>query len=417
MKKIARRLLSNTKKKKVLLALFVLFISLFLLVKISAAAEMDKLIDKLVEKGILTRDEAKQIIVEVEQENKLKPDTVKSAETIKLKGDLRIRYQNEEDGDELKNRQRGRYRARLGAETKVNSNTSAALGLVAGENDPRSRNLTFQNYFETPGMRLDYAYTTYKAYPWATAEVGKMKEVRKLVFSPSDLLWDSDINPEGASVLFSKKVNNKFSLFANTGVWILDESSRQPDPFMCVLQPGFQYELSNDSYFKAGATYYGFKNVIGSSPEHSSGTNTREGGTLKYNYSAWNPTVELAFKFPFGFKSIPFLSLYGEYIKNPSPPVDNTGYVAGFRFGHKKVLNANEWQIGYSYRFLASDAWLDTFPDSDIFGGSTNVRGSEITLFYGLNENSYLGVDYYMVSRIEGDDKRNLLQLDWNLKF
>jgi len=50
-------------------------------------------------------------------------------------------------------------------------------------------------------------------------KAGKIKSIKKLLFRPSDLLWDSDINPEGISLLLNNKVNN-FDLFMNTGFWM-----------------------------------------------------------------------------------------------------------------------------------------------------------------------------------------------------
>ena len=46
--------------------------------------------------------------------------------------------------------------------TKLDEEVKVGFGLASGTNDPRSTNQSFTNSFETPDIRLDYAYATYK---------------------------------------------------------------------------------------------------------------------------------------------------------------------------------------------------------------------------------------------------------------
>ena len=110
-----------------------------------------------------------------------------------------------------------------------------------------------RNTFQTPDIRLDYAFAEYSAAPWLTLYGGKFKR-KPVVWQPSDLLWDSDINPEGGAITINKGLMSNLDLFFNTGVFVLDESSSDTsDPMMYSVQPGFNWKISDDD----GITYSG----------------------------------------------------------------------------------------------------------------------------------------------------------------
>lgn len=128
------------------------------------AGEIDTLVDKLVEKEFLTPVEAQIILDETKQEVAKEVAEGKSyalpkwVQMMKLKGDLRLRYQwNKKKSSE--ERHRGRYRFRLGAETKVIDNVKVGFGLATGGTDPRSTNQTMGNTFETPDIVFANSYT------------------------------------------------------------------------------------------------------------------------------------------------------------------------------------------------------------------------------------------------------------------
>src|SRR4030095_4112240 len=121
------------------------------------AQSADALIDKLVEKGILTvkeanelREEADKSFTHAYQVKSGMPDWVDS---FKLNGDLRLRY----DGIYIDNpafvdRNRLRYRLRFGATAVMKDNFEVGLRLMSGEgttiagvSDPISGNTTFDN--------------------------------------------------------------------------------------------------------------------------------------------------------------------------------------------------------------------------------------------------------------------------------
>lgn len=329
-----------------------------------------------------------------------------------FKGDLRLRYQSNKR-QETKGRHRGRIRARLGADVKVTDEIKVAAGLATGGTDPRSTNQTLQNTFETPDIRLDYAYGQYKPLSWVTLKGGKIKGMP--FWKPSDLLWDSDINPEGGGAQLKYSLRPNVGVFFNTSCFILDESgSDTSDPFMYVVQPGFDVKVMDFINLKAAVTYYGFSHVKGTTLDYSSGTNTLFAGGLMYNYDSIGGSAELGFKKPFKVDFIPYIAALGEYINNPDPSSGNDGFLVGLKVGSEKVSKKGQWQAKYLYRRLKRDAFLDTFPDSDFYDGQTNVKGHEVIFEYGLFKHVILGLDYYYTQPIEGITKlrENLFQFD-----
>jgi len=114
------------------------------------AGEVDILINKLVEKGILNQSDAKQLIMEMQKESARQEDAVKrlasetATETVQketkaveskipkwvqnttFKADFRLRYQHEQRDDSGKpDRDRFRFRWRMDADSKINDEWKA----------------------------------------------------------------------------------------------------------------------------------------------------------------------------------------------------------------------------------------------------------------------------------------------------
>ncbi|MEK6567298.1 MAG: putative porin [Candidatus Omnitrophota bacterium] len=398
----------------------------------AATTQVDALIEKLVEKGILDRQESIKLKSEIAEDEKivreegLKQSLPAWVREMKLKGDFRLRYQYEKKKGSNTNagntteRDRARIRFRLGAETKVNDQTKVLFGLATGGTDPRSTNQTLENSFELKDIRLDYVYGEYAPFSWASFLGGRMKNP---LWEPGDLLWDTDVNPEGLAAKFKGKVNNRLETYLNTGAFVLDENAAASDPWIFVLQPGLKWKVNDKTTLNVANAYYGSSQVRGAILDHSAGSNTNNGRRgLLYGLSAFSPSVELAVKDPLQFMGIglPYASFFGEYAHNL--PSADSGYLAGLKIGHEKVSNARQWQLRYFYTMLATNAWLDTLPDSDRYGGRTGIRGHELLLTYGLGKNWSLDLDYYRtdLTTTHADTAaktENLFQADLNFKF
>jgi hypothetical protein len=356
------------KKWLVLLGSMIMVLQIFLLPV--EAGEVDILVDKLVEKGILSKEDAQDVLQEVKAEAKKERDAVvqetKAAlqndgmsltadlpgwiRNTRFKGAFRLRYQyNERRGKA--DRHRGRYRLRLGLVTKVNDKIKLHFGLTTGSSDPRAANQTMQDSFSTEDIRLDYAYATYKPYSWVEIIGGKFENP---IWRTSELMWDNNIRPEGAAATF-KRACGSVELFLVAGVWVLDErSSDENDPMMFVLQPGMKFGLGENAYFKNAVTFYEFNNVQGYELDYSTGSNSREAGGLKHDFDSIAYSAELGLYT--SIDEVPFCALYGDAVKNTNVSDNDVGYLIGFKFGDKKVSKPHQWQAKMSYRRLERDA-------------------------------------------------------------
>ncbi|MDD5566149.1 MAG: putative porin [Candidatus Omnitrophica bacterium] len=401
----------------------------------SHAGEIDLLLQKLVDKGVLTPGEAQQVRTETKEEMRKEIVQGKSEtlpgwlQTMKLKGDFRFRVQNNHPktaGQSENERLRARIRLRLGLEAKVNDQLLVAAGFATGTTDTssadaaRSTNQTLGDSFAKKAINLDYAYAQYTPVGWAVFTAGKMK---LLPWEPADLIWDTDITPEGAAVQLSKNINSKTTIFFTSMLGVIDElSSESSDPVMYVLQPGVQYQLSDTVSLKGAFSYYDFANIKGRALDGSTGTNSHSSGSyLRYNYRPISPAIEIGIKEPFKAIGInvPYASLFGEYVNNIAISSKNkSGYALGFKVGAEKIQKWGDWDLKYIYAMLEKDAVPDILPDSDRYGGKTGIRSHEVMFNYGLSKNTFFGVDVYRSWALaSAQAPETIVQLDWNMKF
>ena len=404
----------------------------------SRAGEVDILINKLVEKKILSQSEASQLLDEMQKEMSRQKEEIKQmaseaakaeakgasvklpswVENTKFKGDFRLRYQREDtENDGIPARTRARIRLRAGVESKVNDQWKAGFGLATGGTDPRSTNQTLDNEFETPDIRLDYAYAKYSPNKMISISGGKIKNP---IWGAKDLLWDGDITPDGVAAGIETKISPNVEFFATPAFFILEEfANSKKDPAMGLIQPGINWKVTDKVNFKIAGTYYDFYNVKGSNMAvHSSGTNSTVGGLWIYDYDSIAADAELGVKLS---GMLPYFGLFGQYV-NSDASADNTGWLAGFKAGHKSVKDMGQWQFVYNYRKLEKDAWPDWLPDSDFYGGGTGVKGSEFEFTIGLYKNVTFGIDYYMTEPIRLapgalSQDQTILQADLVVKF
>jgi hypothetical protein len=409
------------------------------------AGETDLLLQKLVEKGVLTGSEAQEMKVQMQEQTKkeiaegIHPTLPSWVQTMKLKGDFRLRYQMDRSKDNSgarTDRHRGRMRLRLGVDSKVNEKLMVGFGIATGISDAsssnkdraRSTNQSFDNSFSKHPINLDYAFTKYTAANWLSLIGGKM-QLKDALWEPGDLIWDTDITPEGVAFDFNKKIDSGLAVWLKSGVFIIDEiSGSNDDPYMVHLQPGVDIQLTDKISLKTAVSGE-YASVKANPLENSGNSNTRSASNSAWptgNYFTVSPAFEVNVKEPFkdlglSFLNIPNLRVFGEYVENTADlAVDDemSGYMAGIGLGAEKIAAKGDWQLSYSFGRLGRDAVLDILPDSDRYEGQTNMRAHELIFQYGLGKNTYLSFDVYRAQRLQGPKApTTVAQVDWNMKF
>jgi len=420
-------------KKKLLIVCTAVALMFFLKTAASALTEMEILVDKLVEKNILTPAEGDKILRETKEEAKKQKEETKKAvakelipqwvSKTKLYGDFRLRYQYVEVQDQ-RSQSQGRFRVRLNLDIEVAKKVKFIFGIASGGNDPRSSNQSFGGDWDKKQININYAYVNYSPFKWLNLEGGKMANP---IYTVSQLLWDEDINPEGVAAQIDYPINPCLSLLLNAGAFVLqDNKNNTPtDPWMWVIQPGFSWKSEAGLQAKFAAGYTSFENFQDQPQQkYSSGTNsyyTTDGTNklYKYKYNLATMTGEMGLKNPIpGFAPIRYAGLFGEYTNNVATSNGKSGYLTGLTFGDEKVVEKGQWYFRGSWRRLEKNAVPDILPDSDFYFGDTGVSGYELVFRYGLWKNINLQTKYVRGEQISGpSEPENLIQTDLNFKF
>ena len=275
----------------------------------AGAQSSDALINKLVDKGILTSQEADQLKKEAaESETNLvsasKWRLSNAIKDIGLFGDLRFRYEyrgvdNPKSADlttgDTYRRERFRYALRFGIRGDLYDNFYYGIRLETSTN-PRSPWVTFADDSNpTPsaknsdGIYVGQVYLGWKPTDWYEMTVGRMP--MPLYITP--MIWDSDINPEGAFEKFKYSPNDKLDLFADFGQFDYENvnpetgSSPSSDTFLLAWQLGANVKFARDMSFKIAPVIY---NYVG-----NGNTNANNGVNLPFtgqgNSVGLNPGV------------------------------------------------------------------------------------------------------------------------------
>lgn len=414
--------------KKICAVLFGLMI-LGLAPTVSAETQVDALIEKLVEKGVLTRNEGLALKAEIAadeemvSEERLKDQLPKWVQNTEIKGDVRLRYQYDKKDSNDHGRNRGRVRARVGVISQLTDEVEAGIGIASGSSsDARSTNQTFDNTFSSKDLWLDYAYAKWAWTPWLEVVGGKF--IRKdVLWQPTDLLWDGDINPEGASLLFNHELTENIDGWFNVGFWILEDNgnSSETDPFLNSYQAGASMKEGMFDAKLAG-TYYQFHNIQGGALTGAAGTNTAgPGGGLLYDYDSVQGSAEVGVSNLFGGLPMSIderIAVFADVVNNlDGNAEEDLGWALGTKFGNKKVKTKGQWQVKYIYADLEKDAFVDAFPDSDRFDGDTGIDGHEIAFEYAIKDNLIFGLDYYNIDVKNSSNSQDLFQADLVFKF
>ncbi|MEZ0295978.1 MAG: putative porin [Candidatus Methylacidiphilales bacterium] len=192
---------------------WLLSLGLMAMASTAVFAQDSALVEALVKKGILTNQEAEEIRTDLVKEYQKtgggKIELGNHITKLKLYGDARLRYTWDQRSTQAPatdaniQQSRSRYRIRLGAEYKFTENFEGGFQLASGTpND--SANQTFGSGYGKFGINVDLLYLKYSPADWVQLIAGK----QKLPFYTTDMIWDGDVNPEGATEIFTWKVND-----------------------------------------------------------------------------------------------------------------------------------------------------------------------------------------------------------------
>lgn len=385
------------------------------------AQSADAIIDKLVEKGILTTEEAGELREEAnrdfeaaQRETSGLPEYV---DDFKFHGDFRGRYDGIYRSDsDFEDRHRFRYRVRAGLTVSTFDQFDIGLELASGNlDDPISNNATFENNASKKDVVLNLAYVRWspiKDSDWrAVSTFGKMKNP----FATSPIVFDGDYNPEGFAQSIGYAISEQHALDLVGGAFVIDEFSRSSnDPFLFGGQIRWDAEWNErlSSSFGLGAFLITNEETLAnlSVPNVNIGNDRRNDVAMSpvYGFQALyvdGSVTRLLESFPGYPKAFP-ITVAGDFLKNADADNDDTGYSVGVTFG--KAGKKGTWDVGYEWRYLEANAWYEETTDSDFgayygsglpnsgrldgYHAGTNVKGHIVAARYSPFDNLTLGV-------------------------
>ena len=182
-----------------------------------------------------------------------------SSDSLSFSGDFRLRYEGIDEEGEV-DRNRMRFRARLGLTADVYDDVKIILQLATGGDNPVSTNQSFDDGFSTKDMGVDLAYVEWVANDEITLFAGKMKNPLFRA-GGAPLVWDGDLNPEGVAGKFERG-----AFFGNAGFFWAEERSSADDSLLYAVQAGMSFDVRGEGELIAGVGYFGYTDTAGKSP-------------------------------------------------------------------------------------------------------------------------------------------------------
>lgn len=341
------------------------------------------------------------------------------SDRIKLGGDFRQRHEFISDDSAGEDRTRWRVRARLMLSAELDENWSVGVRLATGSDDPTTTNQTMDNGFSTKGINLDLAYFVYHPSAVEGLRITGGKMMMPFVrVQKSQMIWDSDLTPEGISGTLKRKANDNLEIFLGGAFFYIDEREDADDSWMTGVQSVLKIKPKDDMYILAGASYYDYQEIkgIGTFYDGMDGFgNTVDvvGGETFYtmDYNEFELLGEIGIK-----KDKLSFSFYGDFVKNIAADSLDTGYLFGASVTHGK--GKGNFKLSVNYRKIEADAVVGVFTDSDFVDGGTDCKGYVFGIGYGLADRVGLSMYYYLNDKgIEEEVDYSRLQINLSMKF
>ena len=334
---------------------------------------------------------------------------------IKWQGDFRYRHEliDEEDKEQ---RNRHRLRARIGMFAEVTDDLRIGFQMTSGSDDPVSNNQTLGDGFSTKNLGIDFAY-----FAWTPSALNGLRihggKFKNPWYKPgsSELIWDSDLNPEGLAVKYNHS-HKVMDLFAHAGYFWIEERKNDDDSILIGGQAGLKIKASKDTYLILGMGNYRYQNTKGfepfSGPEDSFYNSVDNNGNYALDYNEQEIFVELGGKI-FGKST----SIFGNHVVNTDSERGNDwGYLMGITFG--KCKTPFSYALRYNYRHLEKDAVIGAFTDSDFGGGGTDAKGHEAGIDFQIANHVKTGISYFVNEKnVDKSKDYKRIQIDLSFKF
>ena len=353
-------------------------------------------------------------------------------------------------------RQRARYRLRVGFDTNLGGGFSLTGRLATGAlKDPISPNQTLGTTNTRSVIGVDLAYIEWAGNS-ATGRHSLQVDAGRIrnPYLSSDLVWDPDLAFEGIASTYRLGLmrDDPYAHFAyaTLGAFTVQENEINKDKWLFGGQMGLDWKFSGGSRLRVGGALYEFQNISGvrnafesdlkdySAPQWLTRGNTlfdiRNDNDINTNlfalaadYRLVNLTSNFDWRVAPGYR----VTAAADVVKNIgydvakmqartgfSVDARTLGYQGEIGFGTSSMNTAGAWRAYVGYRYLQRDAVLDGFTDSDFRLGGTDVQGYFIGADYSINPRVQARLRYLSGNEIDGPPLAiDTVQLDLNASF
>lgn len=307
---------------------------------------------------------------------------------LNFTGDLRLRSQGDFSDDDARARRSGQVRGRVGATYSINDRvTLGARGVTGDPDDPNSTDVQMSNWDDDLQISLDLAYAQIH-FGDLNIYGGKLPQP----FARTDLVWDSDVNPQGVSGVYKHKLADGSALRASSLFFIVDEDAVAADSTMVGAQVGYDTAASGDWKFDVSAAYYDYTlgSVVGGDTGDFRNNLRNADGSYVSDFNLGDLIVGATWT---GLGARWPVRLVGDYVKNfGAETSQDVGY--GLDLGVGRVSQPHDWRLTYGYSVAETDAVLGAFSHDNI-GIGTNYELHALTLDYLLMPKTQLSAVWY----------------------
>jgi len=298
-----------------------------------------------------------------------------AASHLSVSGDFRVRGQEDTAPDDTPDRSSAQVRARLGATYTVNDMVTVGARLATGDpDDPNSSDVQLSNFDDDLQVALDLAYVQ--------LNLGDVKLVAGKIpqpFTRTDLVWDSDVNPQGFSAAYKHQLGSS-SAFRATGLFfVLDEQATAADSTMTGAQLGFDSTLSSSLKYDVSAAYYDYKlgSVAGGDAGDFRSNLRNPDGSYLSDFNLVDVVLGMTWS---GAGERWPVRVVGDFVRNLGAETsDDEGYGLDVTVG--RASKQGDWRVTYGYSVAQTDAVLAAFSHDNI-GLATDYDLHALTFDY-----------------------------------
>jgi len=299
-------------------------------------------------------------------------------DNLTLGGDARVRVQRaEEDGKE--DRDRIRFRARMGIEGRVNDDLALGLRLASGERDDlTSDNQTMGDSFNKKEFSIIRAFLDWTAADGLHVIGGKM-------------------HPEGVAATYKLPLAG-VDLMANASYLVAVENKADDDVTLTHGQVAALWKPDAPFTLLAGTSLFAWQNA----------DLLFEGDDTAYNTVEGFVQIALTTGLP--------LTVSAQFAVNTEADRDDTGYLIGLKLGNARAPGS--FEAGYQYRRLEKYCVVAPFAESTDTGDGTDVAAHIPYLRYVVKKNVDVKLQVAMAERgLDDGHALTTWKLDFSAKF